>query len=63
MLMRGRCGFWRKEERRSAGGMRAVTPGKWVSKNWAILRGEDWDASRVEKTEAGAKRVHVNEPS
>lgn len=60
MLMRGRWGFDLKELIREAGEMRAVTPGKWVSKKVGMVEGS---VSSVERCEEGRKRVHVKEPS
>jgi len=45
---------------RSGGGMRVVTPGKWVLKKSGMEEGSD---SRVEKWDEGMKSVQVKEPS
>jgi hypothetical protein len=60
MLMSGRCGFLMKDVMRSGGGMRDVTPGKWVLKKDGTELGS---FSRFEKCEDGRKSVQVNEPS
>lgn len=60
MLMRGRWGFDLKEWIREVGGMRVVTPGKWVLKKVGMVEGS---FSRVVRCEEGRKRVHVKEPS
>lgn len=49
-----------KELIREEGGIRAVTPGKWVSKKDGNVDGSD---SRVLKWEDGRKRVQVKDPS
>ncbi len=59
-LIRGRWGFVLKEEMRDGGGMREVTPGKWVSKKRGRSLGS---ASRAEKNAEGRKSVQVKEPS
>lgn len=46
MLIRGRWGLVLKEWIRSGGGIRVVTPGKWVLKNSGMVVGS---ASRWEK--------------
>lgn len=45
---------------RAVGGIRDVTPGKWVLKKDGTEPGCD---SRREKCEEGRKRVHVKDPS
>lgn len=50
-----------KESISEDGGIRSVTPGKWVSKNWG--RSVEGDVERWEKCAEGRKSVHVNEPS
>jgi hypothetical protein len=45
---------------RLVGGIRDVTPGKWVLKKVGTLLGS---GSRREKCEEGRKRVHVKDPS
>ena len=49
-----------KEWIREVGGMRVVTPGKWVLKKVEMVEGS---FSRVVRCEEGRKRVHVKEPS
>ena len=49
-----------KEETRSEGGMREVTPGKLVSKNTGTVWGF---SSRVVKCLEGRKSVQVKDPS
>lgn len=60
MDINGRCGFCLKLAMRAEGGMKDVTPGKWVLKNSGMVSGLD---SRVEKCEEGRKSVQVKEPS
>jgi hypothetical protein len=49
-----------KDEIRSEGGIREVTPGKWVSKNEGR---EEGLFSRSEKWADGRKSVQVKDPS
>jgi len=59
MDIRGRWGFCVNDWMRLVGGIRYVTPGKWVLKKVGTLLGSD---SRREKCEEGRKRVHVKDP-
>jgi hypothetical protein len=62
MLISGRWGLRWKEAIRSEGGIRAVTPGKCLSKKGGMREPEGSD-SRCSYRAAGAKRVQVKEPS